>query len=268
MREATDLASPASKLLAIVLHDVAPATWASCQRLSTMIAELDSSAPLSLLLVPRFHHGVSMTDHPSWRDWIEARVAHGDELALHGWSHLDEAVPPRTPASWFARRVMTDGEGEFAALSAAEAKQRIELGLECFRRCGWSARGFVPPAWQISAAAREALGEFPFTYTSTLNTLEQLPEGRSWRVPYLGFSSRSAIRRWASIHWNRRRLASVRHARFLRLALHPIDADYDETLNAWRELLSALLQERRAVTKEALVQSLAVADEWTAIASL
>lgn len=248
---------PDSKLLAIVVHDVAPSTWPLCSRLAELVKDFGGDIPLTLLVVPHFHRGPAMHENPDWRRWIDARLAQGDELALHGLYHLDEGRPPRTPASWFARRVMTAGEAEFAALGSDEARARIECGLQLFRQCGWRAAGFVPPAWQIGAEARSVLREFPFSYTSTLRSLIELPQERRWNIPCLGFSARSALRRWLSIRWNEQRLEQLSDAPLIRVALHPIDAAYENTLSAWRHLLGVLLTQRRAVTKAELCAQLA-----------
>lgn len=247
---------PKTKLLAIVLHDVSPSTWPLCAQLTELVRELGADIPLTLLVVPQFHRGPAIHENPDWRRWMDARIAQGDELALHGLYHLDESQP-RTPSAWFARRVMTAGEAEFAALTADEARRRIERGLQLFKQCGWRAAGFVPPAWQIGSQARSVLREFPFAYTSTLRSLIELPQERRWNVPCLGFSARTALRRWISIHWNAHRLAQLNEAPLIRVALHPIDAAYANTLDAWRQFLSVLLTQRRAVTKSELCVQLA-----------
>jgi hypothetical protein len=76
------------------------------------VAEV-ADLPVTLLAVPRFH-GEAAT--PELVDWLEARRRRGDELALHGWSHRDEATAPAT-LSTACGGVYTRGEGEFWALS-------------------------------------------------------------------------------------------------------------------------------------------------------
>jgi hypothetical protein len=184
-------------------------------------------------------------------------LSRGDELALHGYTHIDDGPAPASVANWFARRILTAGEAEFASLGKSEARARIETGLELFAACGWQPAGFVPPAWQISAAALEALREFSgsLQYTSTLGSISALPEGRSFDVPCLGYSARSRARRALSIAWNRLRLARLEAEPLLRIALHPVDAEHDNTLAAWRTLLLRTLRDRKPVTKSMLVQS-------------
>jgi hypothetical protein len=65
------------------------------------------------------------------------------------------------------------------------------------------------------------------------------------------------MRRALSLRWNGRQLEKLRRAPALRIALHPIDARYAETLDGWRGLLEGALRARRAVTKSDLCAALA-----------
>jgi len=243
--------------MALVLHDVSPATWAPCERLLQLIQELDARAPVTLLVVPRLHHRPDFERDRKFRAAIDARLARGDEIALHGYTHLDEGPVPASTAEWFARRVLTDREGEFSTLTSAESRARIERGLALFRACSWRPAGFVPPAWQIGAQALDAVRQFRdvLEYTSTLCCIHSLPLDRSFSVPCLGYSARSALRRALSRRWTRLQAARLRKRAWLRIALHPLDAQHESTLAGWRDLLAGLLEERRAVRKSALLHS-------------
>jgi len=164
-----------------------------------------------------------------------------------------------------ARRFLTAGEAEFSALDASDARNRIARGLEMLHRCGWQAVGFVPPAWQISAAAGSVIADFGFRYSTTLREITTLPSGARFAVPCLGFSSRSGLRRALSLRWNARQLDRLRTAPALRIALHPIDARYAETIDGWRRFLEAVLRDRRAVTKSELCSALARSPGATAL---
>lgn len=248
----TNIPTP-NRAVAIVLHDVSPTTLPLCKRLVEVVDDI-TAAPITHLVVPDFHHSGLMAEHIELRHWIDARLARGDELALHGFYHLDEGKAPHTPLAWLARRVLTAGEAEFSTLNATQAKQRIERGLAAFASCGWQAVGFVPPAWQMSVSARAVLSEFPFRYSSTTSTLRRLPNDVIYRVPCLGFSARTALRRWLSIRYNMMRLPTLSGAPLLRIALHPVDAVYPSTLTAWRNLIQQALSDRVAVTKEQLLR--------------
>ena len=248
---------PRDRIVAIGLHDVSPATWPECERLLELVRSVGADAPVTLLVVPDFHHRAPIDAPSSWRHVVDRALERGAEIALHGLWHLDDGGRSPTFRASLARRFLTAGEAEFAALGAAEARARIDSGLRMLRACGWEAAGFVPPAWQISDAARSVLPDFGFRYTTTLRTITALPTGPRLAVPCLGFSSRSRMRRALSLRWNRRQLAKLRRAPALRIALHPIDARYTETLAGWRGLIEDALRDRRAVTKSDLCAALA-----------
>jgi predicted deacetylase len=184
---------------------------------------------------------------------MDARIADGDEIALHGLSHRDEGPSPAGALEWFARRMLTNGEAEFSAITRIEARRRIESGLLFLQRCGWQAHGFVPPAWQMNLATRSLLADFPFAYTSTRTALYELPTWRSTNIDSLGFSVRAHWRRLLSKHWNGMKARIAHSEAGLRVALHPADALHPEMMAAWRQLLSELLSDRVAVTKSRLL---------------
>ncbi|HEY4369589.1 MAG TPA: polysaccharide deacetylase family protein [Steroidobacteraceae bacterium] len=237
------------RCVAIAIHDVAPATQSLCCELADLIQTLAPGTPLTLLVVPDYHRRGRIEQSSAFRRWIDARLASGDELALHGFWHLDEAPPPHSVRGWLTRRVLTDGEAEFAALESVEARGRLTEGCNAFQRCGWSPAGFVPPAWQISADAARLLTDFPFSYVASHTRIERLPDHRRFESFALSASTRNAWRRWTSQHWMRLWLRRYREAPFVRVALHPADACHDDIMQSWSETLSVLLEERRAVTK-------------------
>jgi len=253
----TRSAEPRTRLAAVGLHDVSPATWPECERLLELVRSVQADAAITLLVVPDLHRRAPIDASSGWRDVVDRALERGAEIALHGLSHLDDGGRSPTLRAFLARRFLTAGEAEFAALDAAGARNRIERGLAMLHGCGWDAAGFVPPAWQISDAARSVLADFGFRYTTTLRTITALPAGARFVVPCLGFSARSGLRRTLSLRWNGWRLEQLRAAPALRIALHPIDARYTETLDGWRRFLGAALQDRRAVTKSDLCAALA-----------
>lgn len=241
-----------SARLCIAIHDVAPATWPACERLLGLVDAL-GEPPATLLVVPDWHRRGTIDADPAFRRAIDARVARGDELALHGLVHLDEAPPPHRASDRLLRRVLTAGEGEFAALDEATAFARIEAGLQHFAQCGWSTQGFVAPAWLLGDGARAALARTPLRWTSTHGALEDCR--RRWRIaaPALSASARSAWRRRASRSWLSLAQRIWHATPLLRVALHPADAAHAGLLEAWRRVLGALLTQREATTKSAAI---------------
>src|SRR5437868_13728462 len=104
----------AARALCVTVHDVAPATWPQCQYLIDALHTV-APVPLTLLVVPAYH-GDRRTPDPAFVAALDAHAARGDELALHGFFHLDDGPAPRDLRDYLARRWYTASEGEFAAL--------------------------------------------------------------------------------------------------------------------------------------------------------
>jgi hypothetical protein len=250
---------PATPTLSVSLHDVAPATWPACER---VLRAIEAVAPVrvALLVVPRYR-GVDSARDPQFMQAIEARIKRGDEVVLHGWTHVDDSPLQRPwgqPIDLLRRRVYTAGEGEFAALDRMEALRRIHAGVGWFGAQGWPLRGFVAPAWLMSRGARAALLDTPLQYAATRGELLLLAAGTTVRAPSLCWSTRSGLRRSLSPPWNAL-LGLINSTRpLLRIALHPQDADHDAVRESWQRALFAALQTRVARTEGE------VADDWIA----
>jgi predicted deacetylase len=244
-----------TRQLCIVLHDVAPATWPQCTRL---LAWLDSfcAGPVTLLVVPDFHRKGRIDRDADFKRAIELRLRRGDELALHGYEHCDRSPSPLHPSSWIRRRVLTAGEGEFAALRESQARDKLQQGLDMFARLGWPVAGFVPPAWLASAGTRVALRDSGLHYSSTHTALIDLPRRRRLFAPCITASSRSAWRRAASRTWLRVGAETFAPAPLIRVGLHPADASHADLMQCWANVLDRLLQQREAVTKSSALFTL------------
>jgi predicted deacetylase len=241
--------------LCVSIHDVSPHTWPQCEILLKAIAGV-ADIPVTLLVVPAWHR-MPVRDATRYERALETRLIRGDELALHGYTHVDDGPPPGTLADLFRRRVLTRSEGEFAALSADEARRRLALGVDWFAQRGWPLAGFVAPAWLAGPGAWEALAGFAFRYTTTLRDFVLLPEGRRVRSPSLVFGTRNAWMRLFSRSRNAWLLAALRDAPVIRLGLHPADAAFPALLRDAQRLIGRLLAKRDAVTKStfAVMQS-------------
>lgn len=229
--------------LLVVLHDVAPPTWADYQPFVEAVDAL-GSVPMTWLVVPDFHKHNDLDDNPAFRRLLTRRVARGDELALHGYFHCDESPTPTTPRDWFMRRIYTH-EGEFYDLSREAALARLHAGIDVFDRYRWPLQGFVAPAWLMSEGTREALRELPLSYTSDPQHLYRLPDFTAIDAPGLVWSARSAWRRGVSKLVNDQREQRWRHAPVIRLGLHPVDMRHGFSRNYWLNTLKRLLAEGR-----------------------
>lgn len=243
--------------LCVAIHDVAPATWPQCLTLLAMLERI-GAPPLTLLTVPDYHHRGLLDGDRRFVRAIDARVARGDEVALHGYFHLDDALAPRTLSGWFRRRVLTASEGEFQALAEDIAARRICDGLALCARLGWNVRGFVAPAWLLGDGARRALARSRLQYTCTHGHIEPLRGGAAIPAPAISVSARSPWRRAASRAWLNLAAPMLRTRPLLRIALHPADAHHPDLLAGWSRLIAELLASHVPMTKsEALAHHLA-----------
>jgi len=227
----------------LVLHDVAPSTWADYQPFIEAVDAL-GNVPMTWLVVPDFHRRNALDDHPAFCRRLDTRVARGDELALHGYYHDDQEPGPTNPRDWFMRRVYTH-EGEFYRLSRETALARLHDGLEVFQRHDWPLHGFVAPAWLMSDGTRQALRELPLSYTSDPQHLYRLPDFTAIDAPGLVWSARSAWRRGLSKIVSEQRQQRWRQAPVIRLGLHPVDMRHRYSRDYWLHTLERLLTEGR-----------------------
>ncbi|WP_095181462.1 DUF2334 domain-containing protein [Pseudomonas sp. Irchel 3F6] len=231
------------KAVCLVLHDVAPSTWADYQPFVEAVDAL-GDVPMTWLVVPDFHRHDALDANPAFRRVLDARVARGDELALHGYYHDDQEPMPNTPRDWFMRRVYTH-EGEFYRLSREAALARLHAGLDMFQRFDWPVHGFVAPAWLMSDGTRQALRELPLSYTSDPQHLYRLPDFSAIDAPGLVWSARSAWRRGLSKIVSDQREQRWREASVIRLGLHPVDMRHRFSRDYWLHTLQRLLAEGR-----------------------
>lgn len=227
----------------LVLHDVAPSTWADYQPFVEAVDAL-GNVPMTWLVVPDFHRHDNLDAHADFRQLLSERVARGDELALHGFFHDDPEPRPHTPRDWFMRRVYTH-EGEFYHLSHEAALARLRAGIEMFQRYDWPLHGFVAPAWLMSEGTRQALRELPLRYTSDPQHLYRLPDFTPIDAPGLVWSARSAWRRGLSKILSNQREQRWRQAPVIRLGLHPVDMRHGFSRDYWRNTLERLLTDGR-----------------------
>lgn len=234
------------KALCVSIHDVAPATWPDCLRLlaaTRAVAEI----PLTWLVVPHYHG--NRVRSVSYEHMLGSLLAQGHELALHGYTHLDSEPACGGLYGRFLRNVFANREGEFSAIDAAEAGRRLQLGLAWFRQRNWPVKGFIAPAWLMSAGAWTAVREFPFEYTTTLGRFYLLPQRQALFSPTLVYTARNATGRIASRYWANLLADGLSMAPLVRLSLHPQDAHHPALMRHYQQLLAELLSSRQPLTK-------------------
>ncbi|PPA03533.1 DUF2334 domain-containing protein [Pseudomonas sp. MWU12-2312b] len=229
--------------LLLVLHDIAPPTWADYQPFVEAVDAL-GNVPMTWLVVPNFHKHNDLEAHPGFRRLLSGRLALGDELALHGYFHCDDGPMASNPRDWFMRRIYTH-EGEFYSLSGEAALTRLHAGIDMFQRYHWPLHGFVAPAWLMSEGTRQALRQLPLSYTSDPQHLYKLPDFAVVDAPGLVWSARSAWRRGLSKLLSDQREQRWRQAPVIRLGLHPVDMRHEFSRTYWLQTLKRLIAEGR-----------------------
>ena len=241
--------------LSVVMHDVAPATWGACCKVLEALDQVQST-PVSLLVVADYHRGQCIENDAGFLRAIEQRLLRGDEVVVHGLSHLDESPPPKAWRERFFRHFYTAREGEFFNLNYAEALERMQQAHVRFKALGWRPQGFVAPAWLMGQGTCSALRDSAFHYSSSRRELIVMPSGQRFNAPSLVWSVRAAWRRRVSAAWNAHLLQRVLrdpvHYPLLRLGLHPADAAHPECVAFWQNALRQAVQAgRKPMTKGA-----------------
>jgi hypothetical protein len=251
--------------LCVSIHDVAPATWDDCLRLHDAVRAV-ADIPMTWLVVPCYHG--QPTRSVPMESGLEALLAAGHELALHGYTHRDDA-PAASSLSLlqrWTRNVYTRSEGEFANLGEAQARARIALGRAWFAARGWPVSGFVAPAWLLGPGAWRALtkpcatrGEGAaaplFRYTTTLARFHWLHPTHALWAPSLVYTARNRAGRMLSPLGIDLAGPVQRNAALVRLSLHPSDARHPELMRHMQRVLAQLLQRRHALTKAAFADA-------------
>jgi predicted deacetylase len=239
---------PAARpLLCVSIHDVAPATWSDCLRLVQAVRAV-ADIPLTWLVVPHYHFRPEAS--PAMDACLDVALGRGDELCLHGYSHLDTETRAGGLRDRFLRNVYTRREGEFAALDELEARRRIELGMAWFAERGWTPAGFVPPAWLLGEGAWRALRASGLEYTTTFSHFHCLNTGRKILSPSMVYAARNRSGRILSPRVADATAAMLAHKPLVRFSLHPPDARYPELVRHIQRVLERLLAGREAVTKQ------------------
>lgn len=236
--------------LLVALHDVAPRHAARIARAEALFATLGIERVL-YLLVPNFHGDGPAHLDAQFVEWCSARRPFAVDWCLHGFLHREVdrgSVGRGSLRTWFARAVMTGGEGEFLGLDADAAEARLRAGIEVYQAClHRRPHGFIPPAWLSNPTLPAALSRVGIGWTEDHRGLTDVIAGRQIPAPVITWASRSAWRLRGSIAWAPRALARAATAPVLRIAVHPHDFDHPPLVDSIRTTLSAALRTHRVV---------------------
>jgi predicted deacetylase len=230
-------------MIHVSIHDVAP-VFADEVREAKRICESYGMKP-ALLVVPDFHERAPLEEHPDFCAEVRAWQAEGHEIYLHGYTHRSRPAPPATAGRrqiwewYFRQRVVSGGEAEFADLAPAEAVERLDRGLACLERCGFSIDGFVPPAWSLPQWALPLLGERGIRYTEEHLWIHQPDRGTQRRSLVYNWATRTAARQLSTVAFCRLTRPAIGLLP-TRIAIHPGDLRSPLVVREIHSLLRAI----------------------------
>jgi predicted deacetylase len=181
--------------LLVSIHDVAPPHLAAVRRLWQLCRR--AGIVPALLVVPDWHGSAPIERDADFLAWLREAVSEGAEILLHGERH-DEAGRPRALGDELRAAGKTAREGECLTLDAPELEALVARGLARLRALGFSALGFVPPAWLMRADARPGIYAAGVTFTEDEGAI-YFASGHRIATPALRWSTRTAFRARASM---------------------------------------------------------------------
>src|SRR6266705_1861857 len=233
--------------IVVSLHDVAPSNWDVA---SKIISELSRRGVrvCSLLVIPDYHHQGLATKDRQFIRWLRNLEADGHEIVIHGYFHERPRRPNESFRDKFLTRLYTNHEGEFYDLDYEEALRRITNARDEFRASGLSPRGFVAPAWLLSAEAERAARDAELEYTTRLRTVRDLRSGEEFPARSIVYSVRSTWRRAVSRGWNATLFRLLKSSPLLRISIHPSDYSHPAIWRQIVDLIDAAIASRTATT--------------------
>jgi predicted deacetylase len=205
-------------VISVSIHDVSPAfereiddALEACGRVS---------AKPALLVVPNFHGKWPLDRYPAFVDRLRALRDEGHEIILHGFFHSSEG------GSFFAQKIASAGEAEFADLSQGEGERRIDEGTKLLNDLGLTPSGFIAPAWQMARWVLPSLASRGFRYAEDHLHVYDPARGKRRRSLVLNFASRTPARLWSSVAFVRA-ATPLRRVMRTRIAIHPGDMRSD-----------------------------------------
>ncbi len=216
------------RLLASI-HDVGPKFESHIDQLVGLLERRVGAANFAMLVVPDHWDEAPLSASPAFQAKLRRWADGGVEMFLHGWRHRDDAA-----VRGFAQKHMTAGEGEFSALSGAEAGIRIAEGRKIVEDAiGRPVAGFIAPAWLYSQGAIDAVRDAGFALAEDHLKVWQPVSGRVVaRGPVITWASRSRSRIRSSLMVAAAARALPHALPTARIAVHPGDVTVPALLDS------------------------------------
>jgi len=239
----------------VSIHDVSVMTRGSVERMLNDLAG-EGVGVSSLLVIPDHHRCGRIDDDPGFASWLDEKVSLGHEPVLHGFHHLRPRRHREGVATRLITRSYTAGEGEFYDLSFFEASEFLRRGRKAMRRCGHEPEGFIAPAWLLGREAGKAVAAENFRYTTTIASVTDFKEQRSFSSRSMVYSVRAPWRRALSLLWNEALFRAMRNAPLLRIGLHPPDWEHGSIRRHALVCIRRAVKQRNVTTYKGWLDSL------------
>ncbi len=210
----------ARKRLLVSIHDVSPRSWRAVDTLVERLERHVGAGQYAMLVIPDHWREAPIAGDRAFHAALRGWAAQGVEMFLHGWCHRDESG-----LSSFKARHLTAGEGEFLALSQAEAAGLMQQGKALLEDIlGAPLAGFIAPAWLYGPGALAALDEAGFALAED-HFKVWVPGSRAVlaRGPVVTWASRSRGRIASSLAFATLARAALPVMPTVRVAVHPGD---------------------------------------------
>ncbi|MGI8801970.1 MAG: DUF2334 domain-containing protein [Solirubrobacteraceae bacterium] len=134
---------PATRTLAVALHDIEPATYEDCALIRDWLCDHGVERVTLLAIPARDLHPLS-DRRPEMAGWLRECSRRGDAIAQHGFRHLSAGGP-------------ASGRGGFVGLDRDDTRRAVDAGLRVLKLAGVEPRGFVAPGYAYPPALSEVL---------------------------------------------------------------------------------------------------------------
>ncbi len=211
----------ALRQIVVSVHDATPAHEANLRRIFDLLDGWEI-ARTSILVIPKYHGGWDLRDHPAFVDWLRGLEREGHEVVLHGFEHADVEPGKGSVYQRLVRRFYSR-EGEFYTLNYEAASDRIRRGMEVFDEVGFRPVGFVSPAWMQNGEVLRAVRDAGLRYATSLGGFIDLAGGGFRRAPAVCYSPRRRRTAMTSALYSSALSHLIRRDELVRVAIHPGD---------------------------------------------
>ncbi|WP_246331957.1 DUF2334 domain-containing protein [Sphingomonas chungangi] len=232
-----------SRRLLASIHDVGPRFEREVDQLADRLSRHLGGPRFAMLVVPDHWGQAPLVGARAFQARLREWADGGVEMFVHGWTHRDD-----NRSKGFRAKHMTAGEGEFSALSQAEALRRMTEGRALIEDItGKPVAGFIAPAWLYSPGAKAALGEAGFAMAEDHMRVWRPADGAVLaKGPVVTWASRSRSRIRSSLAFSAVARTALRPLRTLRIAVHPGDTTVPALLDSIDASLAAAMRDRTA----------------------